>query len=102
MMSVVERNPLGADGIRSRFEAVTAFIAEARQITHDCGVGDAALERIGQRLVALARRTELFPREHFPIEPGSLGSVYRLANRRGRTILGRGRSWRAFAGRRTP
>jgi rhodanese-related sulfurtransferase/predicted metal-dependent enzyme (double-stranded beta helix superfamily) len=79
MMSVVERNPLGADGIRSRFEAVTAFIAEARQITRDFGVGAAALEHIGQRLVALGRRTELFPREHFPVEPGSLGSVYRLA-----------------------
>jgi rhodanese-related sulfurtransferase/predicted metal-dependent enzyme (double-stranded beta helix superfamily) len=79
MMSVVERNLLGADGITPRFEAVTAFLDEARQITHDFGVGDAALERIGQRLVALGRRTELFPREHFPVEPGSLGSIYRLA-----------------------
>jgi rhodanese-related sulfurtransferase/predicted metal-dependent enzyme (double-stranded beta helix superfamily) len=74
-----ERNPSGADGVSSRFEAVTAFINEARQITRDFGVGDAALERIGQRLVALGRRTDLFPREHFPLEPGSLGSVHRLA-----------------------
>jgi rhodanese-related sulfurtransferase/predicted metal-dependent enzyme (double-stranded beta helix superfamily) len=79
MMSVIERNPAGADGVSARFEAVTAFIDEARQITRDFGVGDAALDRIGQRLVALGRRTELFPREHFPVEPGSLGSVYRLA-----------------------
>jgi rhodanese-related sulfurtransferase/predicted metal-dependent enzyme (double-stranded beta helix superfamily) len=78
MMSVVARNS-GADGFSSRFEAVTAFIDEARQITHDFGVGAAALERLGQHLVALGRRTELFPREHFPVEPGSLGSVYRLA-----------------------
>jgi rhodanese-related sulfurtransferase/predicted metal-dependent enzyme (double-stranded beta helix superfamily) len=78
-MSGIERNPSGADGVSSRFEAVTAFIDEARQITRDFGVDDAALERIGQRLVALGRRTELFAREHFPVEPGSLGSLYRLA-----------------------
>jgi len=79
MMSAVERNRSGADGVSSRFEAVTAFLNEARQIAHDFGVGEAALERMGQRLVALSHRTELFPREHFPAEPGSLSTLYRLA-----------------------
>ena len=78
-MSTVERNRSGADGIGSRFEAVTAFLNETRQIAHDFGVGEAALERMGQGLVALARRNELFPREHFPVEPGSLSTLYRLA-----------------------
>ena len=78
-MSRIEHNSAGADGVSSRFEAVTAFIDEVRQITRDFGVDEAALDRIGQRLVALGRRTELFPKEHFPVEPGSLGSVHRLA-----------------------
>jgi rhodanese-related sulfurtransferase/predicted metal-dependent enzyme (double-stranded beta helix superfamily) len=77
MMSSVERNRSGADGVSARFEAVTAFLSEVRPIAF--GVGDPALERMGQRLVALGRRTELFPREHFPVEPGSLGTLYRLA-----------------------
>jgi rhodanese-related sulfurtransferase/predicted metal-dependent enzyme (double-stranded beta helix superfamily) len=80
MTSAVERDPLASvDGVTSRFEAVTAFIDAARQIEREFGVGDAALERIGQRLVELGRRTELFPREHFPIDAGSLGTLYRLA-----------------------
>jgi rhodanese-related sulfurtransferase/predicted metal-dependent enzyme (double-stranded beta helix superfamily) len=79
MMAAVERNRLGADGVSSRFEAVAAFLNEARQIAYDLGVGEAALERMGQRLVVLGRRTELFPREHFPVEPGSLNTLYRLA-----------------------
>ena len=55
-MSAVERNRSGADGISSRFEAVTAFLNETRQIADAFGVGEAALERIGQGLVALAAR----------------------------------------------
>ena len=79
MMSAVERIGSGPDGASARFEAATAFLNEARQLEHDFGVDEAALERIGQRLVALSHRTELFPREHFPVEPGSLSTLYRLA-----------------------
>jgi rhodanese-related sulfurtransferase/predicted metal-dependent enzyme (double-stranded beta helix superfamily) len=82
MTLAIERSPLASESanrVNARFEAVTAFVDEARQIERQFGVCNTALERIAERLVELGRRTELFPREHFPVEIGSTGTVYRLA-----------------------
>jgi len=51
----------------------------ARAIIARMGVTREALEAIKPALVALASRSELFPREHFRVAPGRTSSIYHLA-----------------------
>ena len=50
-----------------RAEAVRKLLAEVRGIETAEGVSMASLNKIGEKLVGLATRTELFPPEHFPM-----------------------------------
>src|SRR5260370_24387599 len=61
-----------------RAEAVTETVARVREIEAAKGVTQAALAEIKSVVIALAQRSELFPREHFPTRNGS-GIVYRLS-----------------------
>jgi rhodanese-related sulfurtransferase len=60
-----------------RAEAVRHLLAEVRSIETVEGVSMASLDKIGEKLIGLATRTELFPPEHFPI--GSDGGIYRVS-----------------------
>jgi predicted metal-dependent enzyme (double-stranded beta helix superfamily)/rhodanese-related sulfurtransferase len=62
----------------ARAEAVVETVDDVRRIETEMGVNRPALERIKERLIALATRTELFPEASFPVA-GGLGEVYRLA-----------------------
>jgi rhodanese-related sulfurtransferase/predicted metal-dependent enzyme (double-stranded beta helix superfamily) len=62
-----------------RAEAVAETIAAIRQIETEMGVTPAALDRIREKLIALATRTELFPETSFPVPAGAQGKSYRLA-----------------------
>ncbi|TAJ94743.1 MAG: hypothetical protein EPO10_02675 [Reyranella sp.] len=61
---------------QERAAAVRRLIDEARAIEKQ-GVNYANLDRIGGLLSSLARRTELFPQEEFPL--GADGGIYRLS-----------------------
>jgi rhodanese-related sulfurtransferase/predicted metal-dependent enzyme (double-stranded beta helix superfamily) len=61
---------------QQRAEAVRRLVDEARQIERT-GVSYATLEKIGGLLSALAKRTELFSLEEFPLGPD--GGIYRLS-----------------------
>src|SRR5665213_3756691 len=63
----------------ARAAAVGETVAAIRAIERDLGVTPAALDRIKERLIALASRTELFPPESFPVPAGKPGKAYRLA-----------------------
>jgi rhodanese-related sulfurtransferase/predicted metal-dependent enzyme (double-stranded beta helix superfamily) len=77
MMATSENNP-GAVMDR-RAAAVAETIAAIRGIEAELGVTPAALDRIREKLIALATRTELFPEASFPIPAGAPGRAYRLA-----------------------
>ncbi|HZP98049.1 MAG TPA: rhodanese-like domain-containing protein [Reyranella sp.] len=61
---------------RERAEAVRHLVAEAREIEKG-GITYATLDKIGGLLASLARRTELFPQDEFPL--GADGGIYRLS-----------------------
>jgi len=61
---------------QERAAAVRKLVAEAREIEKS-GVTPATLDRIGALVADLARRTELFPQDEFPL--GADGGIYRLA-----------------------
>ncbi len=63
----------------ARAAAVAETVAAIRGIEREMGVTPAALDRIRERLIALATRTELFPETSFPVPPGKPGRGYRLA-----------------------
>jgi rhodanese-related sulfurtransferase/predicted metal-dependent enzyme (double-stranded beta helix superfamily) len=63
----------------ARAAAVAETVQAVRQIETELGVTSAALDRIKQKLIALATRSELFPPESFPVPPGLPGKAYRLA-----------------------
>jgi rhodanese-related sulfurtransferase/predicted metal-dependent enzyme (double-stranded beta helix superfamily) len=62
-----------------RHAAVAETIGKVRAIEREHGVTPAALDRIKPALIALARRTELFPRAQFGVPEGQHGRIYRLA-----------------------
>ena len=45
----------------------------------EMGIAPTALERVKEKLIALASRTELFPEDSFPVPEGMPGKAYRLA-----------------------
>jgi len=61
---------------QERAAAVRQLIADAHRIEQE-GVTYANLERIGGKLATLARRTDLFPQDEFPL--GADGGIYRLS-----------------------
>src|ERR1700720_1067771 len=63
----------------ARARAVAGTIAAIRGIESEPGVTPAALDKIRERVIALATRTELFPEASFPIPAGAPGRAYRLA-----------------------
>ena len=63
----------------ARAAAVGETIAAIREIETEYGVSPAALDRIRERLIALATRADLFPETSFPVPAGSPGRAYRLA-----------------------
>lgn len=63
----------------ARAEAVAATMAAIRAIEAEKGVTREALEDIKVALVGLAARTELFPRDSFPVPAGRTGMIYRLS-----------------------
>jgi rhodanese-related sulfurtransferase/predicted metal-dependent enzyme (double-stranded beta helix superfamily) len=66
----------------ARAAAVAETVSAIRAIERDTGVTPAALDRIKERLIALAERRELFPPDSFPVPPGMPGQAYRLAEDR--------------------
>jgi rhodanese-related sulfurtransferase/predicted metal-dependent enzyme (double-stranded beta helix superfamily) len=62
-----------------RAEAVRGLIERVRGIESREGVTRASLEAIKAELIALATRSELFPREHFAGIPGRSGTIFHLA-----------------------
>ena len=54
-----------------RAAAVAETIAAIRGIESELGVTPAALDKIRERLIALASRSELFPEASFPIPAGA-------------------------------
>jgi rhodanese-related sulfurtransferase/predicted metal-dependent enzyme (double-stranded beta helix superfamily) len=77
-MAVTSENGPGAVMDR-RARAVAGTIAAIRGIEAELGVTPAALDKIRERLIGLATRTELFPEASFPIPAGAVGRAYRLA-----------------------
>jgi rhodanese-related sulfurtransferase/predicted metal-dependent enzyme (double-stranded beta helix superfamily) len=61
---------------QERAAAVRRLVDEAREI-EKAGVTRANLDKIGASLAKLARRTDLFPQEEFPL--GTDGGIYRLS-----------------------
>jgi rhodanese-related sulfurtransferase/predicted metal-dependent enzyme (double-stranded beta helix superfamily) len=61
---------------QERAAAVRQLIGQAREIEKS-GVTRANLEKIGGQLASLARRTDLFPQDEFPLGPD--GGIYRLS-----------------------
>ena len=72
-----ENNPGAA--MDARAEAVAETIEAIRRIEAEMGVTPAALDRIKEKLIALASRSELFPEESFPVPAEMPGKGYRLA-----------------------
>ncbi len=66
----------------ARAAAVAETVAAIRGIERELGMTPAALDRIKERLIALASRSELFPAESFPVPAGMPGKAYRLAEDR--------------------
>jgi rhodanese-related sulfurtransferase/predicted metal-dependent enzyme (double-stranded beta helix superfamily) len=62
-----------------RAAAVAQTMDAIRKIEQSKGVTPAALEAIKTELIALASRTDLFPRAHFPVPAGGHGMVYRMS-----------------------
>ena len=62
-----------------RAAAVAQTMDAIRKIEAEKGVTPDALAAIKTELIALASRTDLFPRTHFPVPSGSHGMVYRLS-----------------------
>lgn len=63
-----------------RAQAVSAFIAQARQLLPDAAHATLQqLQQVAQLLEALGRRRELFPADAFSVVPGRPTSIYRLA-----------------------
>ena len=62
-----------------RAAAVAQTMDAIRRIEAAKGVTREALAEIKAELTALASRTDLFPRAHFPVPTGSHGMVYRLS-----------------------
>lgn len=63
----------------ARHQAIADTIAQVRRIEHEDGVTPKALDRLKPVLIELAERTELFPKDHFPVFAGSHGRIFRLA-----------------------
>ena len=61
---------------QERADAIRQLVTQSREIEKE-GVTPATLDRIGGLLAQLARRTELFPQEEFPL--GADGGIYRLS-----------------------
>lgn len=62
-----------------RAQAVSELIGRVRGIESKEGVNRASLDKIKEELIALARRSELFPAQHFANIPGRAGTIYHLA-----------------------
>ncbi len=62
-----------------RAQAVSQLIGRVRGIESKEGVNRASLDKIKAELIALARRSELFPAQHFANIPGRAGTIYHLA-----------------------
>jgi rhodanese-related sulfurtransferase/predicted metal-dependent enzyme (double-stranded beta helix superfamily) len=62
-----------------RAAAVAETMDAIRKIETAKGATHEALAEIKTKLIALASRTELFPRAHFPVPAGGHGMVYRLS-----------------------
>lgn len=54
------------DIAQARTTAIDKLLAVARDVEHHDGISRPSLETIKQALIALSRRTELFPEAHFP------------------------------------
>src|SRR5437763_16706136 len=63
----------------ARAAAVAATIEAIRGIEAEMGVTQPALDKIREKLIALASRTELFPEDSFPVPERRPGKAYRLA-----------------------
>src|SRR5437763_12269549 len=63
----------------ARAAAVAATIEAIRGIEAEMGLTQPALDKIREKLIALASRTELFPADSFPVPEGRPGKAYRLA-----------------------
>jgi len=62
-----------------RAAAIAETLAQVRETEARLGVSRDAVERFKTLLTGLASRIELFPSTHFPVDPGSHGTVYRLS-----------------------
>ena len=62
-----------------RAAAVAETVEAIRHIEREMGVTPAALDKIKEKLIALASRTELFPEDSFPVPEERPGKAYRLA-----------------------
>src|SRR5258708_8874133 len=78
-MPALSDTQLAGKVMNDRGEGVGERVAAIRQIETDMGVTPAALDRIREKLIALATRTELFPEASFPVPAGAQGKSYRLA-----------------------
>jgi len=62
-----------------RAAAAAQTIETVRAIIARRGVDRGSLNEVKAALTALASRSELFPRSHFPVRAGKLGGIYHLA-----------------------
>lgn len=65
--------------LAKRKEAVAEAIDKFRKIEAEKGVTPEALDEMRPILIELASRSELFPREEFPVAEGKTGTIYCLS-----------------------
>lgn len=65
--------------MEERARAVAETIEQTRRILAEGKLTRSTLARLGEVLVGLARRTELFPQDQFTVPPGCTAWLYRLA-----------------------
>jgi len=68
---------MASSNAAQRRSACRSLLRQAHAIVDKEGTGAAALEKVRDRLVALAMRPELFPREDFPL-PRNEGCIHSL------------------------
>ena len=65
--------------MQARYDVISEFMDDVRQIAGDGQVGPAQLEELGKALLGLAKRTELFPEDEFEVVSSRLATDFRLA-----------------------
>jgi N-methylhydantoinase B len=65
--------------MQARYEAVAELLEDVRQIAGNGGVTPAELGKMGDALLRLAKRTDLFPEDEFAVVSERLASDFRLA-----------------------